>query len=251
MRLRLALALVPALAAPLVTASPATAACATATKTVKGSISGQDRRFVDVLIGFDVVDKNGQHLGATQGQSSFGCTGQKGYGLTLRVNRDLPADGSTTKGTKTWTAVVPANATHMYIETYPQAAGYGGTSQIRYGSSMRRKIPVPYPATVNLRMPLICTQGGQTGSIAGVVTKGGTKVAADRVAAWSLATDNNTPSPVMGWNIGTAKSDGTYTIPNLASGQTYTVQVREAGALKQFYKIQVNSCRATKLNAAF
>jgi hypothetical protein len=251
MRLRLALAVVPVLAAPLVTASPAVAACAPATKTVVGSIIAQDRRAVDALIGFDVLDSAGRHLGATPGQASFGCTGQRGYGLTLRVNRDLPATGSTTTGTKSWKITLPSNATHVYIEVYPQAAGYGGTDESRYAHSMRRKIPVPYNATVNLRLPLICSQGGSTGTISGVVTKGGVRVAADRVAAWSMAPDNNVPNPVLGWNVGSAKSDGSYAVLNLAGAQKYTVQVTKSGVMKQFYNVAVNSCRASVLNAAF
>jgi hypothetical protein len=251
MRLRLALACVPALAAPLVVATPANAACAAATKTVVGSISGQDRRFVDALIGFDVLDKYGKHIGATQGQSSFGCTGQRGYGLTIRVNRDLPATGSTTTGTKSWKAVLPANATHVYIEVYPQAAGYGGTDESRYGHSMRRKIPVPYNATVNLRLPLLCSLGGSTGVINGYVSKGGVRVAADRVAAWSMAADNNVPNPVLGFNVGYSKSNGYYAVPNLAGNQKYTVQITEAGVMKQFYNVQVNACKGTYLGASF
>ncbi|HEU0129500.1 MAG TPA: hypothetical protein VFQ85_00735 [Mycobacteriales bacterium] len=251
MRLRFLLAAAVA-AAPLLVAVPsAHAACTTGTKTVVGSISGQDRRFVDALIGFDVLDSSGRHLGAKYGDSSFGCAGQRGYGLTLRVNGSLPATGSTTSGTKSWKAVLPANATHMWIEVYPQAAGYGGTDESRYGHTMRRKIPVPYGATVNLRLPLICSQGGSTGVINGFVSKGGVRVAADRVAAWSLAPDNNTPSPILGFNVGYAKSNGYYAIPNLPSGQTYTVQITKSGVMKQYYNVRVNSCAGTYLGASF
>ncbi|MDQ1713474.1 MAG: hypothetical protein QOE45_2924 [Frankiaceae bacterium] len=252
MRISLALAAVPALLAPLVVATPAHAACTTAAKTLTGTIAGADNRFVDAFIGFDVLDKTGRHLGSTKGSAAFGCAGQRGYGATIRVNSTLGPTGSTTTGTKSWSLVLPANATHTYIEVYPQAAGYsGGTNETRYGHTMRRKIPVPYGARVNLRLPVVCAQGGKTGWINGWVSKHGVRVAADRVAAWSMAPDNNVPNPILGFNVGYAKSNGYYNIPNLPSGQKYTVQISKSGVMKQFYNIQVNSCKGAYLGASF
>jgi hypothetical protein len=248
MRLRLTLAcLVAATTAPLLVATPANAACVTSTRTIVGTVSGQDGRWVDALVGLDLISASGAHIDATPGSASFGCGGKTGYGLTIRVNRDLGATGSTTQGswTKSWKAVVPTNVTMMYVEVYPQAAGYGGTNESRYGHALRRKVPVPYGHTVTIKLPLICSAGGTTGKIGGWVTKGGVKTQADRVAAWSMANDNNTANPILGWNMGSPKSDGSYVIPNLPPGQYYTIQFSKGAVMIQKYNIWVNACKGT------
>ncbi len=253
MRLRLALAClaVPA-ATPVLVAAPAHAtACVTATRTVTGLLGGQDGRYVDALLGFDLKDSSGRHIDARPGSSTFGCAGMHGYGVTVRINSTLPATGSTTTGTKAWSVKVPVNVTSAHIEVYPRAAGYGGTDESRYGHALRRSVPIPYNKTVLIRLPLICSLGGTTGRINGWVSKNGVRVKADRVAAWSLATDNNGANPILGWNIGTAATNGYYQIPNLASGQAYTVQIWKDGVLRQKYGVYVNACRGTYLGAAF
>jgi hypothetical protein len=253
MRLRHALALLSVAAGtPVLVAAPAHATpCVTATRTVTGMIAGEDHRYVDALLGFDFVDSAGRHVDAKPGSATFGCTGVHGYGVTIRVNGSLPATGSTTSGTKYWSVKVPANVTMAYIEVYPQAAGYGGTNESRYGHALRRKMPIPYNKTVLIRLPLICSVGGHVGWINGYVSKNGVRVKADRVAAWSMATDNNTASPILGWNIGSAATNGYYKIPNLASGQAYTVQIWKDGVLRQKYGVTVNACKGSYLGGSF
>jgi hypothetical protein len=253
MRLRLTLAcLVASTAAPLLVATPAHATpCVTTTRTITGTISGQDGRYVDAMLGFDLINSAGVHVNAVPGSATFGCTGPSGYGLTLRVNRTLPATGSTTSGTKTWKVVVPTNVKMAYIEVYPRAAGYGGTDESRYGHALRRKLPVPYGKTVVVKLPLICALGGKTGKIHGYVTKHGVRVQADRVVAWSMANDNNVASPILGWNMGAPASNGYYVVPNMPPGQYYTVHFTKDGVTQVKNNVWVNPCKATALGAAF
>jgi hypothetical protein len=250
-RIRIALTSAALLAAPIALAPSAHASCTTTTKVMTGRIAGEDGRFVDAMLGFDIMDSAGRHLDGRSGSANYGCAGYHGYGQLLRVNRDLPAAGSTTSGTKDWKVVLPGNTAFVHIEVYPRAAGDGGTDESRYGHALRRKVRVPYGQNVNIRLPLVCAAGGKTGAINGWATQNGVRVQADRVAAWSLATDTNTMTPILGWNVGYTRSNGYFAVPNLPSGQTYTVQVSRAGKTLQPYNIRVDACKNTYLAAKF
>jgi hypothetical protein len=228
------------------------AAPAEAARTVTGTILGSDGRAVDAFIGFDLKNSSGQTIDKN-GCLATRC-GLHGYGITLRVNKDVPATGAAdrTGHLVQWSITVPSATARMFIEVYPFSSGtYGKTDESRYGHSYRRNIPIPYPVRINLRLPLICAQGGTTGAIAGRATVGGAAATLKRVATWSLAADNNGPTPILGWNVGTAAS-GSYKIPNLPAGQKYQVLATSpSGVLKRYYNVQVNSCRTTTLNVAF
>jgi hypothetical protein len=246
MRLRSALVGLAALALPLLVASPARAACTTTTKTLSGTIGGEDGWYVDALLGFDVMDRNGAHLdGRTPGSSSYGCGGFHGYGVFTRINRTLPATGSTTQGTKQWTVTLPGNTAFVHIEVYPYEKEYGGVSEAKYGHSYRRKVPVPYGTAVNIRLPLVCKAGGTTGGISGWVKLNGVKTTADFIGAWTLVADNNRFQPIMGWNMGTSNSTGYYLVPNLPSGQTYIMQAIKNGHVSYPRKTYVAPCKNT------
>jgi hypothetical protein len=228
-------------------AAPAQAA----TRVVSGTIYGSDGRVVDVFLGFDMKDSSNRTIDAN------GCLASKcgvnGYGMHIRLNGDVPATGTTSRAghVTTWSIHVPSNAAHVYIEAYPFASGtYGHTDESRYGHSYRRNLSIPYPSRINVRLPLICSQGGKTGAISGRTTVGGTPVKLQHADTWSLAADNNTPNPILGWNLGTT-SNGSYTIPNLPSGQKYQVIVTAPnGTTKRYYGVPVNSCRTTTFNVA-
>lgn len=252
MRLRLALVCVLAsVSAPFVAMPAAGAACVGTSRTMNGTIQGADGRAVGSMLGFDVLDRYGRRIDARPGSSTYGCVYGGGYSTTVRVNFDLPATGSTTTGTKWWKVTVPTNATHTYIEAYASGPRYAGTDQTRYGNSMRRKIPVPYPATIHMALPVVCAAGGTTGAINGYTTYKGVRAKADRVAAWSMGTENNGNNPILGWNVGASADNGYYKINNLQSGQTYTVRISKNGVTKQFYNVRVDKCRNTYLGAAF
>jgi hypothetical protein len=251
MRLRLALLCVSAsVVAPFIAMPAANASCVGTSRTVTGTIQGEDGRYVGSMLGFDAVDRYGRKLDARPGSSTYGCVFSGGYSTTVRVNFDLPATGSDTSGTKAWKVVLPSNATNTYIEAYPSAARYGGTDESRYGHAMRSKVALP-TGTINIKLPLNCEVGGSSGAINGYTTYRGVRTQADRVAAWSMATDNNTYSPIMGWNVGAASSNGYYKIPHLESRQNYTVRITMKGVTKQFYNVNVPDCHNTYLSAAF
>jgi hypothetical protein len=246
-RLFAALATLGLFAGLLALATPAEAA-----RVVSGTILGSDGRAVDVFIGFDLKNSSGQTI------DKNGCLATKcglhGYGITQRLNGNVPATGAAdrTGHAITWSVTVPSATARMFIEVYPFSSGtYGKTDESRYGHSYRRNIAIPYPARINLRLPLICSQGGTTGAISGRATLGGGATTLKRVATWSLGADNNGPTPILGWNVGSA-GPGTFTLPNLPAGQKYQVLATASnGVMKRYYDVQVNSCRTTTLNVAF
>jgi hypothetical protein len=225
---------------------------AEAARTVTGTILGSDGRAVDAFIGFDLKDSSGRTIDKN-GCLATRC-GLHGYGITLRLNGDVPATGAVdrTGHAITWSITVPSATARMFIETYPFSSGtYGKTDESRYGHSYRRNIPIPYSARINLRMPVICSQGGTTGGISGRATLGGAATTLRRVSTWSLGTDNNGPTPILGWNVGTVAS-GSYKLPNLPAGQKYQILATASnGVSKRWYNVQVNSCRTTAFNLAF
>ncbi|MDX6198249.1 MAG: hypothetical protein QOJ79_1400 [Actinomycetota bacterium] len=229
-----------------------TAGPAEAARTVTGTILSSDGRAVDAFIGFDLKNSSGQTIDKN-GCLATSC-GLHGYGITLRVNGDVPATGAAdrTGHVVQWSITVPSATARMFIEVYPFSPGtYGKTDESRYGHSYRRNIAIPYPARINLRLPLVCAQGGTTGAIAGQATAGGAATTLKRIATWSLGADNNGPTPILGWNVGTTSS-GSFQLPNLPAGQKYQVLATSAsGAMKRYYDVQVNSCRTTTLNVAF
>ncbi len=250
MRLRYALVGMLTLS-PLVAAAPADAApCSTATRKVSGTIQGADGRFVDAQLGFDLIQVVGterRHINGLPGSDKYGCAGHRGYGFNLRVNKDVPATGSTTTGTKTWTATIPAIVNQVIIEVYPRAAGTPSpVDDSRYSGALRWKVPIPYGKPINITLPRVCSAGGNTGYIAGTAkTASGAPVKVDFVGAWSLAKDNNTASPIQGFRTGYGTDRGTWKIRNLASGQKYTVVWIENGVRRQKYGYAVSACKGT------
>jgi hypothetical protein len=254
MRLRLALSGLLAFA-PVVVAAPASAApCSTATRTISGTLLGEDGRYVDAMLGFDLIQVVGterRHIDGRAGSSTYGCAGYHGYGQVLRVNSNVPATGSTTTGSKTWSVTIPAIVNDVIIEVYPRAAGTGPVDESRYGHALRWKVPIPYGKAINIRLPLVCAQGGSTGWIGGYTTVNGVRKKMDRVAAWSMAKDNNTASPIQGFKVGYSLDSGSFAIKNLAGNQYYTV-VYSLGTRKvQKYNVYVHGCKGTTSTGSF
>ncbi|GAC1442322.1 MAG: hypothetical protein NVSMB55_12680 [Mycobacteriales bacterium] len=241
------LALLPVLAVLPILVATSGAASAVDTITVGGTIDGSDGRAVNALIGLDVHDANGQTLNA---DGSVRTT--SGYGIVVHINNgtngqpDLPAEGSADTSTATiaWTAQVPASAANVYIETYPQAANK--TNEARYGHAMRHNVPLPTGDAIDIHLPLICAQGGTTGSIRGTATIGGAPQPLKRVVAWSIDPYDAVNRPTLGWTIGTAANDGSYVLPNLASGNRYQVWTTSTdGVVKKTVGVPVSACAET------
>lgn len=223
--------------------SPARAACASPGKLLAGSIAGNDGRYVHVLIGFDVHDRNGYKIDLS------GCRIGGAYSKTLSINPDLGGAGAVDgEGlTKSWSIRLPANAADSWIEVYPKTnKPYGATDRSRYGAVMRKAV-LPGSTAVKLRLPLVCgisSAGvtGKTGSIKGRVYMNGSLVQADRVRAWSREGDSN--SRILGWGMGAGYPDGTYKVPALAAGQDYSLWITEKGqTIKR--RLHVDACTGT------
>ena len=239
--------LLPLLAVLPILLTTSGAASAVDTITIGGAIDGSDGRAVNALIGLDVHDANGQTLNA---DGSVRTT--SGYGIVVHVNNgsngqpDLPAEGSADTSTATiaWTAQVPASAANVYIETYPQAANK--TNEARYGHAMRHNVPLPTSDAIDIHLPLVCSQGGTTGSIRGTATYSGAPQPLKRVVAWSIDPYDPVDRPTLGWTVGTAASDGSYLLPNLASGNRYQVWTTStSGEVKKTVGVPVSACAET------
>ncbi|MCU1693810.1 MAG: hypothetical protein JWM64_2901 [Frankiales bacterium] len=252
-RTSLLLGLLLALTASLVPTGRPADAVTLLPQTLSGTLLGSDGRAVGALIGIDLHDASGRQI------TKDGCVESRlcpvdGYAMNLRVNPDLGAEGSTdTRAWDTrWSVQVPANTASVYLEVYPQASGFGGTDESRYGSTMRHAVAVPTRGPVHLRLPLDrCDLGGTTGTIVGTATKGGRRVSVRRVVGWSLAADNNVGRPILGWNIEPPGPNGTFRLPNLASGQKYQVWVTTTAGLKKTFGVPVRPCATTRLDLRF
>ena len=249
MRLRYAVSAMLA-AAPLAVATPAGAApCTTATKTISGTLIGADKRFVNAMLGFDLMRVSGgtvQHLDGREGSANYGCPGYYGYGTYLRMNTSLTAYGSTTSGTRYWSVRVPATVNQVIIEVYPRAAGTLATVDRRYSGALRWKVPIPYGKPINIKLPLMCAAGGSVGYVTGRATKNGVPVKVDFVGAWSAAKDNNTAQPIQGFRVGYGTDSGTWSVKGLVSGQPYTMIWEHKGVRRQRYMVWVNNrCKGT------
>jgi hypothetical protein len=216
------------------TATVGATACGTpSAKSISGTIQGADGRYVDVMIGYDVLDSAGHKI-------DMGNLKQ-GYSVIQRMNHCVATNGSATGGvcagtnrgiTKNFSLKLPSNAAKVYIEVYPKAPnstdwisvpGYtgvatGSTNLTTYSRAFRRAIPVTGAVTnVGIVMPKSCgVPGGTTGSLVGHINGMG----AGKINTWSLAPDN---TKSLGWGSGTIDSHGNYRIDNLQSGQRYGV----------------------------
>lgn len=220
---------------------------------LSGAIRATDGRAVNALIGLDFLDDQGRSLrrdGCVRGPD---CP-FVGYGGVLRVNENLPAEGAADPAgwTTTWSYTAPAGTVQVFIEVYPQNASYR-TDESRYGHAMRHSVRVPADGPVDLLLPLVlCGEGGQVGSISGTAVKDGAPHPVRRVVAWSLDAYDPVSRPVLGWNIGTASSDGTFRVPNLVQDQRYQVWLTaEDGTVRKTFGVPVQPCADTSLQVSF
>lgn len=220
------------------------------TITVVGVIAGSDGRAVDALLGLDVHDSSGRPLNADGSRRT-----KPGYGIVLNVNSDLPPEGSpsTAGHTTSWSAALPSNAATVFVEAYPRDQTHT-TNEARYGHAMRHNVSV-HSGTgtrIDVRLPLICASRGTTGTIRGTATRAGHGWPLTRVVGWSMDGYDARTRPVLGWNVGTAKADGSYVLPNLASGQHYQVWTTAAdGTVITKTQIAVQSCATTVSNVSY
>lgn len=252
----------PAPTPPPIVGAPVAGGCASNGIKISGTVSGEDGDYVNVMLGFDLQNSAHQAIGLN------GCLNPSGYATYIHLNHCITAYGATTdaptgasygdcttlRGTKNWSVVLPGNAAYMYIEAYPKkessAAKYGTTDESKYGMSYRRAVSVRLAGSRALKLPVVCGQGGHTGNLTGHGTLGGRAAAVTSVNAWSMATDSDRLSPILGMNTGQANLDGSYTVRNLVPGN-YTLIATVGGVTRQVYNVPVRSCGTTTYNFAF
>lgn len=220
---------------------------------VTGTIDGSDGRAVDALLGFDWLDADGRRLNRDGCPQSPQCP-LPSYGTVLRVNPDLVATGTADTATATTTFSVrpPLGAAKLMLEAYPQDETHR-TNEARYGHAMRHSVPLPLEGPLEVHLPLVpCDEGGIVGAVRGTGTLGGAPLPLRRVVAWSLEPFDAFVRPSLGWNIGTASVDGTFTVPNLAGDQRYQVWVTAAdGTVRRSFGVFVPRCGETRLDLSF
>jgi hypothetical protein len=216
------------------TATMGAAACGTpAGKSISGTIQGADGRYVDVMVGYDVLDSAGRKI-------DMGNLKQ-GYSVIQRMNHCVPTSGAVASqkcaGTgrvtsKNFSLQLPSNASKVFIEVYPKAptstdwvatTAYtgpapGSTNLTTYARTFRRAIPVGGAvANVGIVLPKVCgVPGGTTGSLIGHIAGMG----AGKITAWSMSPDGTRS---MGFSMGDINAAGDYRIDTLQSGQRYGV----------------------------
>jgi hypothetical protein len=221
------------------------AAVAVDTVTIGGTIDGiggGETRAVNALIGLDLKDASGQTINRDGTPRTA-----SGYGIVVNVNTTLPPEGTadTSTATISWSADVPSNTTNVYLEAYPRDAS-GKTNEARFGHAMRHNVAIANSGPIDVHLPLVCAQGGTTGTIRGTATFQGSTMPLQRVVAWSIDPYDPVNRPTLGWNVGTALDDGTYVVPNLASGQKYQVWTTStANEVRKTVGVAVNPCADT------
>jgi hypothetical protein len=231
---------------------------------VSGYVRGNDGRYVDVMLGFDVLDSGGHKINVD------GNLARTGYSAIERMNYCIGPTGSRTSSpgcaghpyTDRWSIAVPPNAVMVYVEAYPKARSpqpfigppgyrgyvgpYPGTTDLRrYGMSYRREIPVTGPGASNVPiiLPEVCKQ---TGSLTGRVTglpKGATGV----VNAWSLEPDN---TYILGMGIGQIFGNGTYVVQHLAGLSHYGLTASAGGKSIRLINFTMATTNSTLITSA-
>ncbi len=248
-RLRLAIAVLGAalLGLPALS-SPAAAGCAASTKTAGGTVQGEDRRFVHVLMGIEFYDSAGRRLGPD------GCPQPDGYSVVLQLNTGLSGAGADSGAglTKRWSTPAPSNTARVAVEVYPRDGI--STDHTRYGNSRRPEKKTRISQRIHVKLPLNCgiTHNGVTGStgtLSGTVFRRGARVEPDRVSVFGITPGDDTG--INGFAVAETSPDGTWTAPSLAGDQRYSVLVKVGSSMQRYDWVPLNGCGHTEVTNTF
>jgi hypothetical protein len=254
-----ATAMTVAVAATGLLASACTPATVPTNKVISGTVQGADGNYVDVYLGFDVLDSAGRKID---------LGGGPGYSAVQRINHCLPASGAAAPAatctgtgyriTKNWSLTLPPNAATVYIEVYPKSAtstdwlnnynGFtgvaaGSTVLSTYGETYRRAIATPgNMQNIPIVLPVICgLPGASTGTLTGHIS-GWPSGVVGHLNTWSQAPNT---LATQGMALGTPiDGNGNYRIDKLQAGQAYGLIASGTG----FYRNVVNFTNASPSN---
>ena len=237
---------------------PAEAACASGTKSLGGTVQGEDGRYISSLIGVSIFKADGTKIGLD------GCVHTApGYSFVMKVNTYpqpgrgyiLPGEGVTTTPywdgvenwdlTKSWSQPnMPSNASYVWMEIYTGGIG-SDPSNDRYGHSRRRPVPLSNN-NVQIRQPLNCGLSengvtGTTGVIKGRVFQDGQPVTPDKVIAFNTLPSQGNNGPIVGFNSLNDHSDDRFYVPSLSPGP-YKLYVYKGSLLEIVEGINVGPC---------
>ena len=220
--------------------------CQPLTQALHGHFRGSDGRFVNATLAFTVADRSMEEINAEGCSQSFDRPA-----FFVNPNYALPAYGSLTQGSDEWTVMLPANAWHVQIETYPRGPAssprYQRTDLTYYARSMRR-FNLPNHSDIQVVLPRAdtCPAGDGVAQRVvkayqvlwnsrkqqSVIVRDGAVSHADAFSGLPDRNNPNTGSPVQGLSLGSrTRADGTVLLSEMASapsrlGQPYTMVVR-------------------------
>jgi hypothetical protein len=225
-------------------AAPAQASCGSLTdKSIAGTLSGDDGRAVNAMVGFTYVDEFGYRLDVR------GCRlSGDAYGRVFHLNAGVPETGTApTSATsdRFFIGNIPSAVKEVWVETYPKTPG-GATSYRRYAGVYQPAV-APGRMNLNLRLPLTCAAGGRTGAIVASVFIGGRQVTPTWMGYWS----ETASSKQMGYAL-SGGSPGGFVSPPLSSSpgangrpQTYEVAIFYKGTTYWRHGLPVYACKTT------
>jgi hypothetical protein len=238
--------------------------CSTGTRSISGTVTGEDGRFVSAQVSFELFDASGQLV------DMDGCPRRSAaYPATTLVNNRgtccfvLPAAGSESTPfegvdlSTSWTLTgIPDNVAQIWVETYTKrAGGQPNSSTERYGHSIRR---VPFAegdvSGIDIVQPLRCGLSGggvsgSTGALTGAVYRDGQLVTPTRVSAFSTVPDDGNGGAHLSFNVLGTHPTGRFLVDALAPG-TYTIFVTVGDLGRRIDGLRVEPCGTSIIDVA-
>lgn len=227
-----------------VTPHDAQAACASPTASVGGTFVGEDGRRLSGMVGIVLYDAGGNPINREGCPKQPGDDGVSGYTFYTLVNGiggccfQLPVDGAASNNTNyanTWRIDgLPSNTGLVWAEAYPKSAPNHITDYSRYGGAMRRAVPANL--SVDIRLPVACANGGSNGTMAGWARRNGAPATVQSIVAFSRGAEGT--GQILGFvaSNDAGRPDGSFTIPSLASNQTYAFQIHLTDGSNYYYE---------------
>lgn len=206
-----------------------------------GTLVGTDGRYVNAAIGIALMDAGGNII-------QYDGDGV-GYSLpSVRLNPGLPADGGNPAppNDRDWCFTVPdSRAVTFLLEVYPRNPG-NDDDYSHYGGASRRPATIGGGVSgVQMRLPVTCEDGGETGSLRVKAFVNGQAATITRFLAVSQGPP---PNNLLGFHFEPEAGASPRTYPGLAPDQRYSVQVTFGGGHRSiFADVAIRPCQTTEI----